>query len=156
MLKEIKTLEQDIGVEATNNVVTQILIQQLDLEWTKYLELSNKLREGVSLRSLEQVSPLHLYVEESDKAFEELKKEVAYKVIFALLSLKIKQSEEDNSQYAETRENLEEDLKLFKKFKDEIKQITQSNISSEEALLSSKEKLAKIMLEKQKKHHEGR
>ncbi|MBQ5543653.1 MAG: hypothetical protein IIT97_01785, partial [Mycoplasmataceae bacterium] len=38
------------------------------------------------LRSLEQVSPLHLYVEESDKAFEKLKKDVAYQTVFAFIS----------------------------------------------------------------------
>jgi hypothetical protein len=36
-----------------------------------------KVREGVSLRSLEQRSPLNIYVEEADKNFTQLKKNVA-------------------------------------------------------------------------------
>lgn len=40
-----------------------------------------KVREGVNLRSLEQRSPLNIYVEEADKHFEEMKQKVAHAAI---------------------------------------------------------------------------
>ena len=40
-----------------------------------------RLREGVYLRSLEQRSPLNIYVDEADKHFEEAKKNVAHAVV---------------------------------------------------------------------------
>jgi preprotein translocase subunit SecA len=43
-----------------------------------------KIREGVSLRSLEQKSPLHIYVGEADKNFDEIKKSIARSCILAL------------------------------------------------------------------------
>ncbi|MCQ2789848.1 MAG: hypothetical protein MJ229_05670 [bacterium] len=49
----------------------------------------SKIREGVTLRSLEQKSPLNIYVEEADKHFEILKKNVAHKVIISIHRLYI-------------------------------------------------------------------
>jgi preprotein translocase subunit SecA len=43
-----------------------------------------KIREGVSLRSLEQKSPLNIYIEESDNNFEALKLAVARNTIYAI------------------------------------------------------------------------
>jgi preprotein translocase subunit SecA len=49
-----------------------------------HLDLLTKIREGVSLRSLEQRSPLNIYVEEADKQFENLKLSVARGMIITL------------------------------------------------------------------------
>jgi preprotein translocase subunit SecA len=40
-----------------------------------------KIREGVTLRSLEQRSPLNIYVEEADKFFTQMKHNISYRVI---------------------------------------------------------------------------
>jgi preprotein translocase subunit SecA len=43
-----------------------------------------KIREGVSLRSLEQRSPLNIYVQEADYNFNEMKKNVAHNSVISL------------------------------------------------------------------------
>ncbi|MCQ3915560.1 MAG: hypothetical protein MJ195_02280 [Mycoplasmoidaceae bacterium] len=48
-----------------------------------------KIREGVTLRSLEQKSPLNIYVEEADQHFNTLKKNVAHKVVISIHRLYI-------------------------------------------------------------------
>jgi preprotein translocase subunit SecA len=55
-----------LGEEQAKNILKDILIQNLDFQWTKHLDLIVKLREGVTLRSLEQRSPLNIYVQEAD------------------------------------------------------------------------------------------
>ncbi|MCQ2956388.1 MAG: hypothetical protein MJ233_00495 [Mycoplasmoidaceae bacterium] len=49
----------------------------------------SKIREGVTLRSLEQKSPLNIYVEEADKHFNTLKNNVAHKVVISIHRLYI-------------------------------------------------------------------
>ncbi|MCQ3907841.1 MAG: hypothetical protein MJ219_03845 [Mycoplasmoidaceae bacterium] len=49
----------------------------------------SKIREGVTLRSLEQKSPLNIYVEEADKHFSKLKQNVAHKVVISIHRLYI-------------------------------------------------------------------
>ncbi|MCQ3908525.1 MAG: hypothetical protein MJ200_03080 [Mycoplasmoidaceae bacterium] len=48
-----------------------------------------KIREGVTLRSLEQKSPLNIYVEEADRHFDTLKRNVAHKVVISIHRLYI-------------------------------------------------------------------
>jgi preprotein translocase subunit SecA len=43
-----------------------------------------KVREGVNLRSFEQRSPLNIYVEEADKHFNEMKRNVAHAAIIQI------------------------------------------------------------------------
>ena len=67
--------------ERANMLFRDIMVQSLDTNWTAHLDLMLRLREGVSLRSLEQKSPLNIYVDEGDAFFTELKKNVAHNVI---------------------------------------------------------------------------
>jgi preprotein translocase subunit SecA len=46
-----------------------------------------KIREGVTLRSLEQTSPLNIYVEEADKNFTKLKTDIAVNSVSSFNSL---------------------------------------------------------------------
>ncbi|MBQ5492302.1 MAG: preprotein translocase subunit SecA [Mycoplasmataceae bacterium] len=108
LLEFINKKVNEIGLNMCNIIAKQLLIQNLDDAWTKYLDLSNKLREGVSLRSLEQVSPLHLYVEESDKAFEKLKKDVAYQTVFAFISQTSNSSNINNLNIDSIKKSVEE------------------------------------------------
>lgn len=70
-----------LGQEQAKNVLKDILIQNLDFQWTKHLDLIVKVREGVTLRSLEQRSPLNIYVQEADWHFDKMKKNVAHSAI---------------------------------------------------------------------------
>ena len=67
--------------EVANKIFKDIIIQSLDHQWTNHLDLMVKVREGVNLRSLEQRSPLNIYVEEADKHFEDMKQKVAHTTI---------------------------------------------------------------------------
>jgi len=48
------------------------------------LDTVTKIREGVTLRSLEQKSPLHIYVEEADKHFENMRVAIARNSVISL------------------------------------------------------------------------
>jgi preprotein translocase subunit SecA len=48
-----------------------------------------RIRESVSLRSLEQRSPLNIYVDEADKFFNEMKKNIAHAIIVSIHNLYI-------------------------------------------------------------------
>ncbi len=136
LLNEIETIINTYGIDFANVNATSILISCLDDAWTKYLDLSNKLREGVSLRSLEQVSPLHLYVEESDKAFEKLKVDVAYQVVFAYIS------SHNNMQNANLNiESLKANIDSFKNTNNLI------NSDLNEQKQDSKDILAQLMIQ---------
>lgn len=71
------------------SILKSIIIQNFDAEWTNHLDIMGKIREGVMLRSLEQKSPLNIYVEEADKHFTILKNNVAHKVIISIHKLYI-------------------------------------------------------------------
>ncbi|MBQ0045321.1 MAG: preprotein translocase subunit SecA [Mycoplasma sp.] len=75
--------------EQIQRVLKSIIIQNFDAEWTTHLDVMSKIREGVTLRSLEQKSPLNIYVEEADKHFTTLKKNVAHKVVISIHRLYI-------------------------------------------------------------------
>lgn len=75
--------------EQIQRVLKSIIIQNFDAEWTTHLDVMSKIREGVTLRSLEQKSPLNIYVEEADKHFNTLKKNVAHKVVISIHRLYI-------------------------------------------------------------------
>ncbi|MBO7085128.1 hypothetical protein J6W20_04435 [bacterium] len=107
------------------------------------------MREGVSLRSLEQVSPLHLYVEESDKAFEKLKKDVAYQVIFAYIKSTKNRGfgiNVSNNAMQQTQNSVQQYANLSSQV-----QKQQNNDEAQQAAQSDAYKqLAMMMLEKQK------
>lgn len=68
---ELLTLSVDtrirmLGGEKSTGMIRDMMIQNLDFQWTNHLDRMTKIREGVSLRSLEQRSPLNIYVEEAD------------------------------------------------------------------------------------------
>ncbi len=70
-----------LGIDRINAILRDIMIQSLDQQWTNHLDLMMRLREGVNLRSLEQRSPLNIYVDEADKHFNEMKRNVAHNVV---------------------------------------------------------------------------
>lgn len=67
-----------------NQILSEIMISNIDEEWTKHLDITSKIREGVNLRAYEQKAPLNIYVEDSDKLFEKLKHNVAWKTVCSI------------------------------------------------------------------------
>lgn len=67
-----------------NQILSEIMISNIDEEWTKHLDVTSKIREGVNLRAYEQKAPLNIYVEDSDKLFEKLKHDVAWKTVCSI------------------------------------------------------------------------
>ena len=80
--------------EQANKTIRSIMIQNLDNQWTTHLDKMGKIREGVSLRSLEQRSPLNIYVEDADKNFALMTKNVAHQVIISIHRLYIPKTNE--------------------------------------------------------------
>lgn len=58
-----------------------------------------KLRDSVELRSLEQKSPLNIYVEESDTAFDQLLSTTAHATLSSFLTYELPQVNEQCYQY---------------------------------------------------------
>ena len=80
--------------EQINKTIRSMMIQNLDSQWTNHLDKMSKIREGVSLRSLEQRSPLNIYVEDADKNFGTMTKNVAHQVIISIHRLYIPKTNE--------------------------------------------------------------
>jgi preprotein translocase subunit SecA len=55
-----------------------------------------KLREGVQLRSLEQTNPLNIYINDGDKLFENMNKNIRHQAIISLMRVKIQVQKEQN------------------------------------------------------------
>ncbi|WPL40189.1 preprotein translocase subunit SecA [Malacoplasma iowae] len=79
ILKEINAL----------NVIGEILLVNLDQKWTTHIDKMTKLREGVNLRSLEQRSPLNIYIEDGNNLFEKMKSDVVRDVINGICDLNL-------------------------------------------------------------------
>ena len=148
LLEFVDKKTEENGKDMSNIIAKQLLIQNLDNAWTRYLDLSTKLREGVSLRSLEQVSPLHLYVEESDKAFEKLKKDVAYQTVFAFIS------NSSNPEINFNNLNIEDIKKAVEQYQQNEKSL---EYKQEEAKnkQDAKDVLAMMMLQQQAKQEQN-
>lgn len=89
ILSSIIVRIESMDKEHANNILRSIMIQNLDNQWTNHLDKMGKIREGVSLRSLEQRSPLHIYVEEADKNFNMIRKNIAHQAIISMHRLYI-------------------------------------------------------------------
>ncbi|MDR0675323.1 MAG: preprotein translocase subunit SecA [Mycoplasmataceae bacterium] len=90
----IETRMRMLGDNA-KNISRTMMIQNLDFQWTNHLDRITKIREGVSLRSLEQRSPLNIYVEEADWYFNEMRKTIAHQIIVSLHRLYIPKINEE-------------------------------------------------------------
>ncbi|MDQ0513837.1 preprotein translocase subunit SecA [Mycoplasmoides fastidiosum] len=91
-----------LGETVTNNMIREILIHNLDNGWQKHISFISKLRDSVSLRTLEQKSPLNIYIEEADIAFEKLLTETGNNVILTFLHYNIPGINTQCYEYAET------------------------------------------------------
>ncbi len=75
-----------IGKEQANFLWRKIAIEAMDKNWTRFLDLNQKLRDSVSLRSFEQKSPLNIYIEDSDFLFFNITIDIANECVSKILS----------------------------------------------------------------------
>lgn len=59
----------------------------MDKHWIEHLDNVFKLREGVTLRSMEQTSPLNVYIRETDILFQTMLQKIARDVIIQIANL---------------------------------------------------------------------
>ncbi|MEG2198579.1 MAG: hypothetical protein RRZ34_01830, partial [Malacoplasma sp.] len=84
---EILTRTHGLGI------LGEILLSNLDHKWTSHIDKMTKLREGVSLRSLEQKMPLNIYIEDGNKLFERMKFDIVESVFTSFLKLSLPNEE---------------------------------------------------------------
>ncbi|MBP5256764.1 MAG: preprotein translocase subunit SecA [Mycoplasma sp.] len=113
--KRIELLTPEVG----NKIFKDIMIQALDYQWSNHLDLMVKVREGVNLRSYEQRSPLNIYVEEADKHFNEMKKNVAHLSIRQINHIFVPRvNEAIFNELSNILDTLNIDKKVYEKLKD--------------------------------------
>ena len=145
------------------------MIQSLDHQWTDHLDLMVKIREGVTLRSLEQRSPLNIYVNEADNHFNEMKSTVAHNVIMNINDIFIPKVNEEifnslnqilsslniSHEYYDELKEQEANRKINQAFNQQanvvIKENNSNNSTNNDSQLSAKDILLKKMKEAQKK-----
>lgn len=158
----IKLLKPD----AAQSILRDLMIQCLDYQWTSHLDRIIKIREGVQLRSLEQRSPLNIYVEEADWNFNEMKKNIAHQVVVSLHRIFIPKVNEELRKELEkilpklnlTSEALVEnpkvdDIKIEEVFnsKPDLKINTNPKLPTDKHKGDAKQELLKKMNEQKKK-----
>lgn len=88
-----------LPAQSRQQIFREILLTHLDQGWQEHLDLMTKLRDSVELRSLEQKSPLNIYVEESDTAFDQLLSTTAHATLSSFLTYELPQVNEQCYQY---------------------------------------------------------
>jgi len=85
-----KFLNNKINIEENREFIIssfrKIIISSMDSNWTTFLDRAQKIRDGVSLRSYEQKSPLNIYVEDSDRLFHAMSENIAIEVIASIFN----------------------------------------------------------------------
>lgn len=148
-----------ITPQIATRMFRDIIIQCLDEMWIEHLDLVLKLREGVGLRSLEQTSPLNIYVKEADILFNKMLANVATNVIINICQLSTSSTQIDENEESialqqraealaqlellkrqrETSKSVFEDMGIDKIVDQEIEAI-ERNLKKNEQLNDSNEK----------------
>ena len=66
----------------------------MDRNWIEHIDMMDKLRSGIHLRSYAQNNPLQAYVSEGYEMFEEMMQRIAREVVFFALKVEIQPREE--------------------------------------------------------------
>ncbi len=112
---------KELGKERANFLWRKIAIEAMDKNWTRFLDLNQKLRDSVSLRSFEQKSPLNIYIEDSDFLFFNITINIANECVSKILS--------DNIQMPNY--NINENAAPIKlSITDDLKKTTSSNFEN--------------------------
>lgn len=109
ILKKVIEIKYNILKEIyATNVIDEILLVNLDQFWTRHIDKMTKLREGVNLRSLEQRSPLNIYIEDGNNLFEKMKSDVVDSVINQICQISLPNEHEKLQQGLDELMNSEE------------------------------------------------
>ena len=71
-----------------------IVLRNMDRNWIEHIDMMDKLRGGIHLRSYAQNNPLQAYVSEGYEMFEEMMQRIAREVVFFALKVQIQRKEE--------------------------------------------------------------
>ncbi|MCI8541490.1 MAG: preprotein translocase subunit SecA [Erysipelotrichaceae bacterium] len=71
-----------------------IVLRNIDRNWIEHIDMMDKLRGGIHLRSYAQNNPLQAYVSEGYEMFEEMMQRIAREVVFFALKVQIQRKEE--------------------------------------------------------------
>lgn len=71
-----------------------IVLRNMDRNWIEHIDMMDKLRNGIHLRSYAQNNPLQAYVAEGYEMFEEMMQRIAREVVFFALKVEIQKKEE--------------------------------------------------------------
>ncbi len=74
-----------------------IVLRNMDRNWIEHLDMMDKLRNGIHLRSYAQNNPLQAYVSEGYEMFEEMMQRIAREVVFFALKIEIKRQEPEET-----------------------------------------------------------
>ncbi len=66
-----------------------IVLKTIDRAWVNHIDIMDKLRSGIHLRSYAQDNPLRAYISEGYDMFNEMLETIAYEVVLTCINLKI-------------------------------------------------------------------
>lgn len=66
-----------------------IVLRNMDRNWIEHIDMMDKLRNGIHLRSYAQNNPLQAYIEEGYEMFEDMMSRIAREVVFFALKVQI-------------------------------------------------------------------
>ena len=72
-----------------------MVLRIIDRAWVDHIDMMDKLRSGIHLRSYAQSNPLQAYVEEGYQMFEEMLSHISEEVVAFCIKVQIKYNEED-------------------------------------------------------------
>lgn len=66
-----------------------IVLRNMDRNWIEHIDMMDKLRNGIHLRSYAQNNPLQAYIQEGYEMFEEMQARIAREVVFFALKVQV-------------------------------------------------------------------
>ena len=72
-----------------------IVLRNMDRNWIEHIDMMDKLRNGIHLRSYAQNNPLQAYIQEVYEMFEEMQARIAREVVFFALKVQVERKVEN-------------------------------------------------------------
>ena len=72
-----------------------IVLRNMDRNWIEHIDMMDKLRNGIHLRSYAQNNPLQAYIQEGYEMFEEMQARIAREVVFFALNVQVERKVEN-------------------------------------------------------------
>lgn len=72
-----------------------IVLRNMDRNWIEHIDIMDKLRNGIHLRSYAQNNPLQAYIQEGYEMFEEMQARIAREVVFFALKVQVERKVEN-------------------------------------------------------------